>query len=159
MAQKTWASNDVLTAADMNLYASHEGGAWTSYTPAWSGGMAIGNGTTSGAYARASRTIHFRLKLTLGTTSAVTGGIVVSLPVAAEATGMQLETFVGLAVDTSAAARYTIVAAAATTSTVTLYGVSTVATVTPQSVSSATIPFTWANTDIIILSGTYESAT
>jgi hypothetical protein len=153
MAQKTWVSNDVLTAADMNLYASHEGGAWTSYTPAWSGGMAIGNGVTSGAYARASRTIHFRLKLVLGTTSAVTGAIVVSLPVAAEATGIQLETFVGLAVDTSATTRYTLVTAASTLSTVYLYSSGT------QVATSATAPFTWANTDVIILAGTYESAT
>jgi hypothetical protein len=67
MAQKTFVDGDVLTASDINTYLMGEGGAWTSYTPTFSG--TIGNGTLTGKYARYGRTIVFTASVTWGTTT------------------------------------------------------------------------------------------
>lgn len=60
------------------------GGAWTSYTPAWtSSGVApvLGNGTLTGQYFRVGKTAHVRIRLVPGTTTTFgTGNYYFSTP-------------------------------------------------------------------------------
>ena len=56
-------------------------GAWTSWTPSRTG-ITIGNGTESARYLQVGKTVAINYKLTLGTTSSVSGDIAISLPVA-----------------------------------------------------------------------------
>jgi hypothetical protein len=56
---------------------------WTSFTPAWTA-FTLGNGTVNFAeYLQIGKIVFFRLKVTLGSTSSVSGGFGVTAPVAA----------------------------------------------------------------------------
>jgi hypothetical protein len=145
----------VLTAADLNTYCAHEGGAWSSWTPTWTN-VSVGNGTVSALYARASRLITFKAKLTLGSTSSVSGEIRMSLPVVAS-TGFEFDNFVGRFVDADGS-RHFALAQATSTNTVQLNMVNSVGGYIVEVVTSATQPFTWTNGDQILVSGVYEAA-
>lgn len=57
-------------------------GAWSSWTPTMGGAYTIGNGTiTYAKYIQIGKTVHFRFKTTVGSTTAVGASITMSLPV------------------------------------------------------------------------------
>lgn len=155
MAQKTFVSGDVLTAADTNLYLMHEGGAWTSWTPTWTN-LTIGNATVDAKYARASRLIHWKLKMTFGSTTSVSGAIRFSLPVAA-ATGIEFDMTYGILTQ-SAASRHIGVMTFVSTTVAQLTSINTTGGIAVLINTSATSPFTWASGDIVSFKGFYESA-
>lgn len=52
------------------------GGAWTAYTPTWTAlsvNPTLGNGVLVGAYRATGKTVDFRVKLTIGSTTSATG--------------------------------------------------------------------------------------
>lgn len=153
MAQKTFVSGDVLTAADTNLYLMHEGGAWTSWTPTWTS-LSVGNGTVSALYARASRLITWKLKLTFGSTTSVSGAIRFTLPVAA-ATGVEFETSLGTFVGPTY--RHPAMSQFISTTTIQANGTTTAGADVVQIATTSTVPFTWATGHQIYFSGVYES--
>jgi hypothetical protein len=53
---------------------------WTAYTPTFTG-FSLGNGTLSFAYAQIGKTVHVRGRVTLGTTSTMTGPLDFTVPV------------------------------------------------------------------------------
>lgn len=166
MAQKTFVSGDVLTAADTNLYLMHEGGAWTSWTPTWTS-LSVGNGTVSALYARASRLITWKLKLTFGSTTTVSGGIRFTLPAAAS-TGVEFDNAFGTFVDASSS-RHLAMSQFISTTTIQVNGMTVTGTSVVsgsdivsgsgviQIATTASVPFTWTTSDQIIFSGVYES--
>lgn len=131
-------------------------GAWTSYTPSLTN-VTIGNGTVYGAYARSGKTIHFQASVTFGTTTSVSGVPTLSLPVTASGSNLTNVGFVGAFGDSSAAAIYQTQPVASTT-TVALYAINTSGTYSLYVASSSTVPFTWATSDYIQVSGTYMAA-
>lgn len=155
MATKTFAAGDVLTASDVNTYLSHEGGAWTTWSPTYTN-FTLGNGTSSAKYARVGRIIHFRLKVTLGSTSSVTGGIRISLPVEAAASD-QLNGFYVLMSDATGS-RILGGTTELSTTGVELNAFDSSGTYVAAVVTSATVPFTWTTSDYFLVVGTYESA-
>ena len=56
-------------------------GAWAAYTPTLSG-ITLGNGAMTARWARLGRTVHCAGRLTLGSTSSVTGSVTIGMPVA-----------------------------------------------------------------------------
>jgi len=86
VAQKTFADGDVLTASDLNTYASHEGGAWTAFTPVITQSGGVTCTVTYGKYARAGRLITFNFYLTVTGSGTSSNPVTVSLPVTAAAT-------------------------------------------------------------------------
>jgi hypothetical protein len=66
-----------VTIPDVNL------GAWTAYTPSWTG-LSLGNGSTSAAYSQVGKTITVRFTITFGSTTTVTGPVDVTLPTSAK---------------------------------------------------------------------------
>lgn len=57
---------------------NHAFPAWASYTPTWatSGtGPSLGNGTLTGRWQQLGKTVHFRIKLTIGSTTTVGTGL------------------------------------------------------------------------------------
>ena len=154
MAQKTFVSGDVLTAADTNLYLMHEGGAWTSWTPTWTY-LTLGNGTVSALYARASRLITWKLKLTFGSTTSVSGGIRFELPVAA-ATGVEFDNSFGTFVDASSS-RHLAMSQFISTTVIQVNGMTVSGSNVIQIATTASVPFTWTTSDQIYFSGVYES--
>lgn len=132
-------------------------GVWQTWTPTVTG-ITLGNGTIEARYTQYNKTVAFTFVFTLGSTSAITGEVIVPLPVNRRTTTQVGEgtvllrdagtaNYVGFAFypggnNTQVLIRYLSV------------GGSVVA---PTSLSSTT-PFTWGNTDQILLSGTYEAA-
>lgn len=134
------------------------GGAWTSYTPAWtSSGTApgLGNGTLVGSYAQFGKVIHFRLVFTAGSTTTYgTGNYNFSIPLTANTT-------------VTATANCRVLDASATSA---YFGHGTVfsTTVIPQtgttgspavlSTVTNTSPMTFATSDEVRIWGTYEAS-
>lgn len=85
MAQKTFVDGDVLTASDLNTYLSHEGGAWTTYTPTVSQGASanIAKTTAYSSYARAGRMITWNFSLSMTASGTSGSAVTLTLPVTA----------------------------------------------------------------------------
>lgn len=158
----TWVANTVLTAAQLNTQLRDNlkaiGDPWTSYTPAWTASgtaPAIGNGAIIGKYIAAGKLIHFRVVLTMGSTTTYgTGQYSISLPTNAHGTGLQVAS--GEALIAGAAYRLHLRMAAGG-STALLYCDPTTAGNSVRSVTNL-VPATFANTHYIVLAGTYEAA-
>ena len=131
-------------------------GAWTAYTSTLGGtGWAIGDGTASGAYCQIGKTVTFRLGITFGTTSTFgAGALTVSVPVAGSGSNVsgQLKCFYQ---DTSAGASYAGVTVWVSSTTFQPRAIGT-GGVTSTFTTSA--PFAWASTDIVYISGTYQTS-
>lgn len=130
--------------------------AWTAYTPSWTSSgtaPAIGNGTITGAWSLVGKTLSFRIKLTMGSTTTFgTGNYSFSLPGGVTSAGED-QAVVAVLFDTSAGLRAHaagLVLASGTT-------VSRIA-VNNAGGASNTIPWTWANGDLITINGTIEVA-
>lgn len=156
---RTWVAGEVPSATTFNTHVRDNlkavGDAWATYTPAltqWT----LGNGTVSGRFLSAGKLTHYSIRLTFGSTTASGGSgiLTLSLPVAAEM-GSNVTAFppVGWASlrDISAPAQRQWMAV--------LNGASTIliadASLTPI---QATIPWTWAAGDLLVVNGTYEAA-
>jgi len=124
--------------------------AWTSYTPTTTN-ITIGNGTWSSSYAMVGKTVHLKVRFTLGSTSAITGAATFSLPVTATGFGY------GTA-NLNTGSNYLGVAAISGTTNVVTNVVNAAGTYAVQASTSATVPATWATGHVISLSITYEAA-
>lgn len=148
----------IQAAIDEAVDARVASGAWSTYSPTWTAAStnpAIGNGTIAGRYVQVGKTVHFRVVITMGSTTTYgTGQWSVTLPVASVAAGVQDligEAFIGGGV-------YPLRGRIATgTSTVLLYCDPTTAGGFLRSVT-ATTPGTWINATVLVIQGTYEAA-
>lgn len=155
---RTWVAGETVTAALLNTHIRDNekaiGDPWTSYTPTWTGtsNPAIGNGTIAGKYMAAGKLIHYRIQVTMGSTTTYgTGNWNLTLPVAPAG----LSTFATL----GGASGYDSSASSAFMLMPIFNGGSTFILINPSSAgTSATSPFTWASGDILSISGTYEAA-
>lgn len=138
----------VALAADLNSGMA----AWTPSSPTYSG-LTIGNGTVVSKYAFAGRTYTFKWKLTLGSSSSVTGWPNISVP---QQAADNLEVGSCVLFDTSGSvSKLGSVIFASATAIGPVYPDTAAATPTMTFVS-ATLPFTWAVGDTIQMSITYE---
>lgn len=123
-------------------------GEWADFTPSWTN-LTVGNGAVSARYARIADTVHFAIRIVFGSTTSVSGQVVVSLPTAHDGTPVPKASC--LAFDASAALHYSGVTLPTTSPNVLLYtGTS------PLAVLNATAPFTFTTDDQISIYGTYE---
>lgn len=145
-----WSAGQALTAALMNTYVPQEFTAWTPVLTATTTNPAINNGTSTGRYRQEGKQVFFTAKIVFGSTSTFgSGSWFLSLPVARASGGVVRAS--GLYIDTSAGTYYIGVNYAGTTTTIGLaYSASPILAVTP------TAPMTWATTDEVEVSGTYE---
>lgn len=137
-----------------------EHGAWTDWTPTWTN-LTTGNGTLNWAkYCQVGKTVFFRLKFTLGTTSSVGTTPTFTLPVTSSSSYESLGSALGpLATrDVSGSASFfgMVYWNSTTTAAPATYGVS--GSLLGRNTFTSTVPFTWANTDYIECSGSYEAA-
>jgi hypothetical protein len=134
-------------------------GAWTQWTPTWTG-LAAGNGVYSRRHwIRHGTMIHGELSFTLGSTSSISGPITFSLPpaVAAASTagipmGNAIMIDVSAGVDAHAEVR---VSSGQLTGNIVCFNSSTTYLQATQATSN--IPFIWASGDLIIASFWYET--
>ena len=126
--------------------------AWTSYTPTYAN-LSLGNGTVDAGYYRIGRKVVYRGAITFGSTTSVTGAIQVSLPVAAKASTWSLGTAVGE--DNSASFARTVGAAEINPA---IFATGVHFASSGNADWTATVPFTWATSDILRWTITYEAS-
>jgi hypothetical protein len=128
-------------------------GAWTAYTPTWTAATTnpvLGNGTLTGFYQRVGKTVHFWIKLSVGSTTTFgTGAYAFSLPPVAN---IDEQACAAVLRDSSVPTNYGMVGWVQ--SSTSILNVSTSA----GGLFSATVPVTLANSDRFSMSGTYEAA-
>lgn len=64
--------------------------AWTGYTPSFVN-FTLGNGTVVGRYKKVGKTVHVQVQVTVGSTSAFSGAVTISLPAAAVSASLEQE--------------------------------------------------------------------
>ena len=136
-------------------------GNYTAYTPSISSGVTIGDGVVSGAYCRVNDFVHVYGTFTLGSTSAVTGSVVVNLPVNVNGTMASNQFLYGIAnfFDSSVNASYPGVAIfSGNSSSTALRAQLANATYLSQSAAATTSPFTWAVSDRFLWNLYYRAA-
>jgi len=131
--------------------------AWTSWTPTTTN-ITIGNGTTVARYAKLGKIVHFHWRFTLGSTSAVGSSPTFTLPVAKLATQTNINESVFYTRTGVDYPQKGIVYTSAGSDVLNLAALGTSIAYTNSALLTATIPFTWANTHVIEINGTYEAA-
>lgn len=147
----TFTAGQVLTDTELDKI----GGAWvTSWTPTWTG-ITLGNGATGGKFIRIGRTVIFRAYILFGNSTSVTGGINLDVPVtAAQAEGAMINADL---LDASFG-MYRGMARLTTTTNISVNAMNSGSTYVAETSTSSTVPFTWAASDTIWVTGVYESA-
>lgn len=151
----TWTAGLKPSAAWLNQYIRDNfaaiGNPWTSFTPTTTN-ITLGNGTLAGVYMQAGKFVQFRIKFTLGSTSAVTGSPTFTLPVTAFGNRVVCA---GVSMyDSSAASGSAYKLGGAFNSSTTNLLVRD----DSSTVLSSTSPFTWATDDELLITGCYEAA-
>ncbi len=139
-------------------YSSIKNVSWTRFTPTWNN-LTVGNGTNQGWYAQVGDIVCVRIRFVFGSSSAMGSYPNVVLPV--NCVTHNSLTFVGNAMfrDTGTGYYSGVAAISAATSTnLNMYPHYAAATFTTISDITSSSPFTWANTDEIALTATYEAA-
>jgi hypothetical protein len=129
-------------------------GNWTAYTPTFTN-FTLGNGTIAFAYSQIGKTIHVRGYILLGSTSVVSGSVLMTLPINAQSASGQ--PIVGHAkMSDSGTASYganVILNSGAAFAFV----VANVSGTYPQIGGiSSTVPFTWTTNDDLTFQATYQ---
>jgi hypothetical protein len=147
-------NNKKIKNSDFSTTPGEPGGAWKSFTPSWTN-ITVGNSTINeGYYTQIGKTVIFYVRFALGSTSAVTGSVTLSLPVA-KASTLNNATPIGLVrMNDVGTAIYTGQITAAGTVT----GVGASGTYATEAFLAATVPFTWATNDVLYIQGTYQVA-
>jgi hypothetical protein len=148
-----------ITNVKLNTTIGELGGAWQDWTPTF-GNFNLGNGLIRYAkYSQVGKTVNWRIFVSLGTTSSVTGSIQFSAPVPTasyvgadtvfHATGALIDAGIGYFIGFPRWRNST---------TFEIGAIGAAGTYAGHSNTSATIPFTWGNGDIWTAAGTYEAA-
>jgi hypothetical protein len=135
-------------------------GAWTSYTPVWSGGgtpPTIGNGTATGVFCQIGKTVHFALNIVLGSTSTVGTSTRYSFTLPVTGKNNQLHWMVGAYFDSSTSNYYPLICRTSTLAIETAFYSMGPSGIVGNTLS-ATDPVVPALGDIYTFNGTYEVA-
>jgi hypothetical protein len=158
----TAVASTVLTAAFWNTEVRDAitgiEAAGTSWTPTVASGLTIGNGTWVAAYSQVGKWVRGRFAFTMGSTSSVTGAILILYPIAIN-TSYPTFTNTGSAslYDVSATTLGRLPAAIGVNSTASS-GVGSFLLDCTGGQANATVPFTWATGDVFSGTLTYEAA-
>ena len=126
-------------------------GAWAAYTPTLSG-ITLGNGALTARWSRHGRTVHCTGRITLGSTSSVTGNVAVGLPTSVSTGFNTIYATLGTGMAAkSGAGTVEIVTATIASSASALLRRSNGASISPG------VPFAWASGDEITWNLTYEA--
>lgn len=132
-------------------------GVWRTYTPTIAN-LTLGNGTNVGAYTTIGQTVLFRWTFTLGSTSAVGTAPTFTLPIAPAGMTAAVGWITGKMNDNSATQPYPLTANFVSGSTMLLHSINASFNQALDDTITATVPFTWAVSDVIQVGGSYEMA-
>lgn len=153
-------ANAAITANYYSYAANPQGyPGYFNYTPTYTA-FTLGNGTLSYAiFSLIGKTVHFRTRVILGTTSSVSGEIGLSLPLASNHPSVESGYAInGYALDAGVQS-YPLVGYQSSSTVWRLRPITTGATYAGGSTAvSSTIPFTWGNGDSFSVEGVYDIA-
>ena len=142
----------MLEAAQLNGI----GEAMTAYTPTVAN-FTTGNGTITGSFTRINKMIFATVKITLGSTSAITGNITITNPVTGTAGSGSLVSGGGFYFDASTSETYVGFCLQGTTA-ITPFVTFTGASYATRGLINATIPVAYGTGDLINYQFIYEAA-
>jgi len=142
-------SGQVLTAAELN-----DIGTWTTFTPVFTN-FTLGNGSVDARYCQINDVVLVSGRITLGSTSSVSGRIDINYPVGFQVSSQGFNGTV----------RYTDTGTASSAGWLVLYTttfgfqvLNAAGTYVSPASTSATVPHTWAATDFIDFTMWYQKA-
>ena len=159
---RTWTTSEIVTAAQLNTEVRDAltgiQAAWTAYTPTWTSNgtaPALGNGTLTGAYLQIGNTVFWRMTFQAGSTTTYgTGTYFWALP---PLTPTQNPGTIGTGLFQDSSAGNTGYTYTATylgdAGGIRYYSTSAA----PAAVITSLAPVTWAVSDRIVGSGSYET--
>jgi hypothetical protein len=149
-------ANDlVLSAASGEATGLKYAGAWTSYTPTWTN-LTVGNGTLVARYCQVGKVVTVMIRLTFGSTTAVTGGYVqVGAPVTSAVSAGALGNAYML---DNGVADYPGLVKQDGTTAFAIQPINAAGTYAALGNLTATTPFTWGSGDILNVYFNYEAA-
>jgi hypothetical protein len=147
-------ANDLLvTAASGEATGLKYTGAWTSFTPTWTN-FTVGNAAVTGRYCKIGKVVDVYVKVTLGSTSSVTGTLIITnLPTASNSGMFEARSYL---LDQGVGGYFGGLEIYGATGYISAF-LSNSTYVTP-SVANATVPFTWGNGDSFSIQARYEVA-
>ncbi len=130
---------------------------WINWTPTYTN-LTVGNGTVVARYVQSGNLVVARYSLTFGSTSAISGGVQIDLPVQPAASyGFNI---VGQAllhdVGTERFLGFVMTPNTGLQASIRSWG--SAGAVPNEILLSSTVPFTWTTTDILDFQATYEAA-
>lgn len=139
-----------------------QSGAWASYTPVWSSDATqpvLNNGTVTGRYCQIGKLVVAYAKVTMGnTTTFGSGNYLISLPVAASSEAVGFGGNLGVLFDSSAGVNGTCLAWVNTDlSNMIAFSTKNIDANAVWNLVSSTTPWTWAESDVLRMSITYEA--
>lgn len=129
---------------------------WISWTPTFTN---VSGGTLNYAkYIQIGKTIHFRLRYTLAG-AGVSGGIIFSTPttINADLSVAITDTINGTSMLAHSGNWFPATISWASSTTLEVFALNAAGTFTTLATTSSTVPFTWASTDVIVITGTYDT--
>jgi hypothetical protein len=146
-------------AVDATVFGLGFSGAWTSWTPTISGtGWSVGNGTLQAFYKQIGKTVVFRIRFVLGsTTGKGTQTLGWSLPVNA-ITGQLYAPFANSIFLDAGSQLIPGFAYSQGPTNIDVFVMNVSSTYPTFNNVTATQPFTWATNDEVLINGTYEAA-
>lgn len=135
-------------------FATAATGAWTTWSPTLTN-LTLGSGTQVAKYRRLGNTVDWIWIFTYGSGSAVGAAPQFTLPVAASGDYTTYPPWFGMLTDASTTARAPVLANLSSTTTVVVQYFSSLNSAANL---SSTIPWIWATSDVLTLTGTYYTA-
>lgn len=145
--------NDLLDVGNIR------GAAWADFTPTWGAGFTLGNGTVNHArWVQIGKTVICQVKVTLGSTSSVSGSWTMELPTTAATTPGNHNIYGWTHYFDSGTANYGGRARLSSTSAVTFTVNIVSGTYMTFGTLSSTVPFTWTTSDVLAATCIFEAA-
>lgn len=138
------------TATQLNTATN----AWTAFTPSWTNLTVGSGGTNSGYYCQIGKTVHLRVKVILGTSPSV-GAVDLTLPVAASSNYIEQQPIGNVVLRDTDGGIYVLGRLGRNGN---LYYSKVSSTVSILWNLGSSEPFTWAASDEIMITATYEAA-
>lgn len=154
-------NNKKIKNADLSTTPGELGGEWKEWTPTWTN-LTVGNAVQSFFYTQIGKTVHIKGYITLGSTSSMGTGPILTLPVTAKSvnkgTASGSSQFGQIKIEDNTTTNYLGYLYFSTTSSASPAVMSASGTYVSDVGISATAPMTWVSGDELRIIGTYEAA-
>lgn len=130
---------------------------WQTWTPTWTN-LTVGNGTLVAKYSQIGKTVRGYISFIVGSTSAVSGSIIWSLPVTASSNYAGTDPIGQSYMEDVGNAFLEGMVILSSTTTARLAALGSASTYVGLANTSGSVPFTWGTSDFFRLTFTYEAA-